>query len=142
MGEMMSANKDEDDKLEQITATLECHSGKETLVDEDFVKYNQLQSRTSVTDPNNYPVGNDLQLCLDGVFNSECSGIEDFLVECIKQHQDAIDFTRHLNHIVSPWIAFALLIHQLLLVAEVFQLATILRRAYSYYAVLRKMKEP
>lgn len=91
MGEMMSANKDEDDKLEQITATLECHSGKETLVDEDFVKYNQLQSRTSVTDPNNYPVGNDLQLCLDGVFNFECSGIEDFLVECIKQHQDAIE---------------------------------------------------
>lgn len=34
-------------------------------------------------------------------------------------------FTRHLNHIVSPWIAFALLIHQLLLVAEVFQLATV-----------------
>ena len=34
-------------------------------------------------------------------------------------------FTRELNYIVSPWIGFALLIHQLLLVAEVFQLALV-----------------
>jgi len=34
-------------------------------------------------------------------------------------------FTRELNPIVSPWIAFALLIYQLLLVAEVFQLALV-----------------
>ncbi|KAJ9591131.1 hypothetical protein L9F63_002352, partial [Diploptera punctata] len=32
-------------------------------------------------------------------------------------------FAHELNFIVSPWIMFALLIHQLLLVAEVFQLA-------------------
>ena len=34
-------------------------------------------------------------------------------------------FTRELNGIVSPWIAFVLLIYQLLLVAEVFQLALV-----------------
>ena len=34
-------------------------------------------------------------------------------------------FTRELNAIVSPWIAFVLLIYQLLLVAEVFQLALV-----------------
>ena len=34
-------------------------------------------------------------------------------------------FTSELNGIVSPWIAFALLTYQLLLVAEVFQLALV-----------------
>jgi len=34
-------------------------------------------------------------------------------------------FTRELNSVVSPWIAVALLDHQLLLVAEVFQLALV-----------------
>jgi hypothetical protein len=34
-------------------------------------------------------------------------------------------FTREVNRIVSPWIAFALLTYQLLLVAEVFQLALV-----------------
>lgn len=34
-------------------------------------------------------------------------------------------FSRELNAIVSPWIAFVLLIYQLLLVAEVFQLALV-----------------
>jgi hypothetical protein len=34
-------------------------------------------------------------------------------------------FAFQLNYIVSPWIAFALLIHQLLLVAEVFQLVLV-----------------
>jgi hypothetical protein len=40
-------------------------------------------------------------------------------------------FTHELNDIVSPWIAFALLIHQLLLVAEVFQLALV--SAFRYF---------
>jgi hypothetical protein len=91
MGEMMSVNKGEaEDRLEEIT-TPECRSGKETLNDEDIVRYNKLHSRTSITVPNNHTVGNDLQLCLDREFSFESSEIEDFLVECIKQHQDAIE---------------------------------------------------
>jgi hypothetical protein len=34
-------------------------------------------------------------------------------------------FSHEVNAIVSPWIAFALLIYQLLIVAEVFQLALV-----------------
>ena len=43
-------------------------------------------------------------------------------------------FTLELNDIVSPWIAFALLTHQLLLVAEVFQLALVSACRYAITA--------
>jgi hypothetical protein len=80
LGEMISVNKDE---VEEIRGTPECDNGKETLNDED--KY--LHSRTSVRVPNNRTLAKDLRLCLDRHY----SEIEDFLMECIKQHQDAIE---------------------------------------------------
>jgi hypothetical protein len=86
MGEIMSVNKDDD-----IAATPECRSGKETRNDEDIARHNQLESRTSITVPDDYTLGSDIQLCLDRQSSSERSEIEDFLVECIRQHQDAIE---------------------------------------------------
>jgi hypothetical protein len=55
-----------------------------------------------------------------------------FLIACVTMLRNNVSnfhffysFTRELNHIVSPWIAFVLSIYQLLLVAEVFQLALV-----------------
>jgi len=90
IGEIMSENTDEvKDEIGEFTGSSERGKGKESFHDED--RGSRLESTTSERARNNCVVGSDLQFCLDKEFNSDSSGIEDFLVECIKQHQDAIE---------------------------------------------------
>jgi hypothetical protein len=87
MGEIISENGcGVVGEIEDMAGTSGCTSGKENVYGEDLVTDGLIHSRVSAA-----ALGDDLQLCLHTEFLSRLSEVEEFLVECIKQHQDAIE---------------------------------------------------
>jgi len=87
MGEIMSEKGEGvEGEIGIIAGTSECTSGKENLHGEDVVKDGDTYPRIPLD-----ASGEDLQLCLDTEMRSDFSAVERFLVECIQQHQDAIE---------------------------------------------------
>jgi hypothetical protein len=85
MGEIMSEKGDGVvGEIEKIAGISECKS--ENVYGENVVIDGHMYPRIPVGDP-----GDDDQLCLDTELSSHLSEVEGFLVECIKQHQDAIE---------------------------------------------------
>jgi hypothetical protein len=83
MGEIMSEKGEGvGDEMGKIAGT----SGKENFYGEDVVKDGDTYPRIPLG-----ASGDDLQLCLDTELSSDSSAVEGFLVECIQQHQDAIE---------------------------------------------------
>jgi hypothetical protein len=92
MGKMIYENADRvKNEIQDITDKSECSNGKESPCVEDAVTNSRLHSRNSTSTPDEYLAGSVHQLCIDTEFSSHSPEIEDFLVECIKQHQDAIE---------------------------------------------------
>ena len=85
MGEIMSG-KGEGGETGKIAVTSEDTSGKENFYDEEVVKDGDTFPRIPLG-----ASGDDLRLCLDTELSSDFSAVECFLVECIQQHQDAIE---------------------------------------------------
>jgi hypothetical protein len=87
MGEIMSEKVDGVlGEIGKIAGTSDCTSGEEHVHGEDVVTDGNMYPRIPVSAP-----GGDFQLCLDAELSSDLSEVEDFLVECIQQHQDAIE---------------------------------------------------
>jgi hypothetical protein len=87
MGEIMSEKGEGvGGEIGKIAETSECASRKESFNGEDVVQDGDTHPRIPLG-----ASGEDLQLCLDTELGSDFSRVEGFLVECIQQHQDAIE---------------------------------------------------
>jgi hypothetical protein len=87
MGEIMSEKGEGiGGEMGKIAGTSQCTSGKENFYGEDVVKDGGTYTGTPLDASED-----DLQLCLDTELHSDFSAVEGFLVECIQQHQDAIE---------------------------------------------------
>jgi len=87
MGEIMSEKGEEiGGETGKIARTSEDTSGKENFYGEEVVKDGDTFPRIPLS-----ASGDDLQLCTDAELISDFSAVEGFLVECIQQHQDAIE---------------------------------------------------
>jgi 7tm Odorant receptor. len=73
-------------EIGKIAGTSECTNGEEKFYGEDLVQDGDMYPRIPLG-----AFGDDLQLCLDTELSSNFSEVENFLVECVKQHQDAIE---------------------------------------------------
>lgn len=92
MGKMISENVDRvKNDIQDITDTSDCSNGKEFLYAEDLITNSHSHSRNSTSTSEEYLAGSVPQLRSDREFSPHSSDIEDFLVEYIKQHQDAIE---------------------------------------------------
>jgi hypothetical protein len=92
MAKMISENDGTVKNEIQDTADMsECGNGKEHLYAENTGTSSRSHSRNSTSTADRYLAGSVLQLSTDGDLSSYPSEVEDFLVECVKQHQDAIE---------------------------------------------------
>jgi hypothetical protein len=92
MGKMISEKADHVKKeIHDNAEEYDCGSGKGYHYAEDGVTSSHSHSRNSTGTADGYLAGRVAQFCSDGDFGPQSSEIEDFLVECIRQHQDAIE---------------------------------------------------
>jgi hypothetical protein len=91
MGKMISEKADSKKDIHDNAERYDCGSGKEYNYAEDGVTSSHSHSRNSAGTADECLAGSVPQFCSDGDFGPPSSEIEDFLVECIRQHQDAIE---------------------------------------------------
>jgi hypothetical protein len=92
MGKMISENASSvKNEIQDNVEKCDCDNGTEYLYAEGRITSSHSHSTNCTSTADEYLAGSVTQLCSDGHFAPHSSEIEDFLVECIKQHQDAIE---------------------------------------------------